>query len=278
MPEWSQREAPVALAPRGARSPARRPVGRLVRRDDRVGDDLDQPRAGRALEIASGGISTTVSPSGRTIAPRSRAASVTRWPSRSAGSCSPRSIPTMNPRPRTSATSGIAATSREQLAEQPDLRLQPQQRPLALEHLEAGERRRAGERVAGEGVAVEEGAAVLGGAEEALVDALGGERRGERQVAAGEALAEAEEVGRDPLLLAGEHRPGAAEAGRDLVGDQQHVVLGRRARAPGAGTRAAGPGSRPRPGPAARRSPPRSRARAGRAPARACARRPGSTR
>ena len=50
------------------------------------------------------------------------------------------------------------------------------------------------------------------------------ERRGERQVAAGEALAEAEEVGRDPLLLAGEHRPGAPEAGRDLVADQEHVV------------------------------------------------------
>ena len=32
--------------------------------------------------------------------------------------------------------------------------------------------------------------------------------------------------GADPLLLAGEHRPGAAEAGGDLVGDHEHAVLG----------------------------------------------------
>ena len=63
------------------------------------------------------------------------------------------------------------------------------------------------------------------GAEEALVDALGRERRGERQVAAGQALGEAHEVGRHALLLAGEHRARAAEAGRDLVADQEHAVL-----------------------------------------------------
>ena len=90
--------------------------------------------------------------------------------------------------------------------------------------LEAGDRRRAGERVAGEGVAVEERAVLLVRAEEAVVDALGGQGRRQRQVAARQALAEAEEVGRDPLLLAGEHRPGAAETGRDLVADQKHAV------------------------------------------------------
>ena len=71
---------------------------------------------------------------------------------------------------------------------------------------------------------MEEGALLLGGAEEALVDALGRQRRRQRHVAAGEALGEAEQVRRDALLLAGEHRPGAAEAGRDLVADQQHAV------------------------------------------------------
>ena len=68
----------------------------------------------------------------------------------------------MKPRPRTSATSGIAAIGAEQLAEKADLRLQAQQRLLALEHLEARDRGGAAERVAGEGVTVKEGAAVLG--------------------------------------------------------------------------------------------------------------------
>ena len=62
-------------------------------------------------------------------------------------------------------------------------------------------------------------------AEEALVDALGRERRGERQVAAGQPLGEAHEVGRDALLLAGEHRARAAEAGRDLVADEEDAEL-----------------------------------------------------
>ena len=73
-------------------------------------------------------------------------------------------------------------------------------------------------------MAVEERPVLLVLAEEALVDPLGRQRRRERQVAAGEPLAEAEEVGGDPLLLAGEHRPRAPEPGRDLVGDQEHVV------------------------------------------------------
>jgi hypothetical protein len=72
-------------------------------------------------------------------------------------------------------------------------------------------------------VAVEEGALLVRGAEEALVDPLGRQRRRQRQVAAGEALGEAHQVGRHVLLLTGEHRPGAAEAGRHLVADQQHA-------------------------------------------------------
>ncbi len=113
----------------------------------------------------------------------------------------------------------------EQLAEQRDLRLQRGDRRLALEDLERRQRRGAGERVAGVGVTVKEGLQLGEVAEERLVDALAGERRGERQVAAGEALRDAHEVGRDVLLLAGEHRPRAAEAGGDLVADQQHAVL-----------------------------------------------------
>ena len=99
------------------------------------------------------------------------------------------------------------------------------ERSLLLEDLERRQRRRTGERVAGVGVAVEEGLELLVLAEEALVDALGRERRRERQVAARQALRDGHEVGRDALVLAREHRPGAAEAGRDLVADQEHVVL-----------------------------------------------------
>ena len=88
----------------------------------------------------------------------------------------------------------------------------------------------------------------------AVVDRLGGERRRERQVAAGDALGHAHEVGRDVLLLAGEHRAGAAEADRDLVADQQHAELvaqlAHRAQVARRGARA----SRPRPARAARRS------------------------
>ena len=121
--------------------------------------------------------------------------------------------------------------------------------------------------------------ALLGRAEEALVDPLGGQRRGQRQVAAGQALGEAQQVRRDALLLAGEHRPGAAEAGRHLVADQQHAVRGRRARGPRAGSRAGGRACRRRPGPAARRSPRRPRRACGgedAAPGRAAS--PGSAR
>ena len=48
--------------------------------------------------------------------------------------------------------------------------------------------------------------------------------RGQRHGAAGQALAEAEDIGRDAGLFAGEQRAGAAEADKNLVGDQQHAV------------------------------------------------------
>ena len=54
--------------------------------------------------------------------------------------------------------------------------------------------------------------------------------RGERQRAAGQRLRQRDDVGHDAGGLAGEQRPGAAEAGEDLVEDQQQVVaVGRRA-------------------------------------------------
>jgi hypothetical protein len=47
---------------------------------------------------------------------------------------------------------------------------------------------------------------------------------GQAEVAAGERLADAHDVRADPGVVRGEQFPGAAEAGRDLVEDQQHPV------------------------------------------------------
>ena len=69
---------------------------------------------------------------------------------------------------------------------------------LGLEHLERRERGRARERVARVRVAVEERLELRELAEERLVDALGRQRRRERQVAAGQALGHAHEVGATP--------------------------------------------------------------------------------
>ncbi len=112
----------------------------------------------------------------------------------------------------------------EQVAQQRDRALQALERPLLLEHVERRERGGAGERVAGVRVAVEEALELVEGAEEALVHALARQRRGEREVAAGDALGERHEVGRDALLLAGEHRARPSEARGHLVADQEHAV------------------------------------------------------
>ncbi len=109
--------------------------------------------------------------------------------------------------------------------QQRDLRRERLERALPLEHGERRQRSGAGEWVARVRVTVEERPQLLVVAQERLVDALGRERRGERHVAAGQPLRDAHEVRRDVLLLAGEHRAGTPEAGRDLVADEQHVVL-----------------------------------------------------
>ena len=77
--------------------------------------------------------------------------------------------------------------------------------------------------------------------------------RGERQRAAGQRLRQRDDVGRDARRLAGEHRAGAAEAGEDLVEDQQQLVfVGERAQA-AQHARRRERSCRRRPAPAARR-------------------------
>ncbi len=103
-----------------------------------------------------------------------------------------------------------------------------------VEQLEVAERHRGGEGVPAVGVPVVERALAQVGAEEGVVDPTAGDGRRHGEVAAGEALADGHEVGAHAALLGGEERAGAAEAGGDLVADEQHVVLaagvGRRAR------------------------------------------------
>ena len=96
---------------------------------------------------------------------------------------------------------------------------------VALEDVQRGQRRRAGQRVATVAVRMQEGA-VARVVEEAVVTP-GGEHRAQWEEAAGQAFDRQQQVGLDTAarsLLAGEQGAGAAEADRDLVGDQQHAV------------------------------------------------------
>ena len=63
-----------------------------------------------------------------------------------------------------------------------------------------------------------------------LIDVIGDEDRAHRDVARGEPLGHGHQVGDDPVVLAGEERPGAAEGGDHLVGDEKDVELGERSR------------------------------------------------
>ena len=58
-----------------------------------------------------------------------------------------------------------------------------------------------------------------------VVDMVGHEDGAHRHVAGGQPLGRGHEVGDDVVVLAGEERAGAAEAGDDLVGNEQDVVL-----------------------------------------------------
>ena len=71
--------------------------------------------------------------------------------------------------------------------------------------------------------------------------------RGQRQPA-GDALGQGEQVGDHALVVAGEPVAGAAEAGLDLVGEEQHAVVVRPRGQRGQEARCRAPRSRPRPG------------------------------
>ena len=74
-------------------------------------------------------------------------------------------------------------------------------------------------------MAVEEGATLRETSHEGLVNGLGGEGGGERQVAGGKTFGEAEEIGHDTLGLSDGERAEATEAGEDFVEDEMDPVL-----------------------------------------------------
>src|SRR5262245_50174578 len=74
-------------------------------------------------------------------------------------------------------------------------------------------------------MAVEEGAAFGRRTFECLKDSLGRERRGHREIAAGNSLAEAEEIRRDSFGLAGAHVTRPSEAGRHFIEHEQRSDL-----------------------------------------------------
>ena len=95
---------------------------------------------------------------------------------------------------------------------------------VVAEEVEHGERRAARERVARVRVRVQERARDVV-AVEGVVHFVRREHAGERQVAAAQTFRQAQEIGRRRVgLLPGEQGAGPAEAGHDLVGDQQHLV------------------------------------------------------
>ena len=60
---------------------------------------------------------------------------------------------------------------------------------------------------------------------ERRIDRIGGEHRRQRQVAARDALGQADEIGADACLFRREHRPGAAEPHGDFVGNEMHLIV-----------------------------------------------------
>ena len=96
---------------------------------------------------------------------------------------------------------------------------------LLLVGVEGGEAGGSRHRIAGIGVAVGELDEMLGAVHEGVVDLLLHEDRAHRDGAVGDALGGEHDIRRDAEIVDGEGRAEAAEAGDDLVEDQQDAVL-----------------------------------------------------
>ena len=70
-----------------------------------------------------------------------------------------------------------------------------------------------------------ERAELVGALHQHLPDLVRDDDAGQRRVGRGQALGDGDQVGLDAVVVGAEHRAEPAEAGDDLVGDQQHVVF-----------------------------------------------------
>ena len=77
---------------------------------------------------------------------------------------------------------------------------------LALQDFQTGERRRSAELVASVAVSMKKCFEFVMLAEKRVKDGLRGDRRGHRQIAAGQAFCEAEKIGLDIFAMAGKQR------------------------------------------------------------------------
>ena len=108
---------------------------------------------------------------------------------------------------------------------------------LALEQIERGIGGGAGQRIGHEGRSVHQRMHGIVGPER-VEDAPARDGGGERQRSAGQCLRQREDIRHDAGGLAREQASGAAEAGEDLVEDQEQLVAVRQPRAAGAAPRA----------------------------------------
>ena len=99
------------------------------------------------------------------------------------------------------------------------------EQPLLLIGVERGDAGGGRHRIAGIGVAVGELDEVLGAVHEGVVDLLLHEDRAHRDGAVGDALGGQHDIRHDAEMIDGEGRAEAAEAGDDLVEDEQDAVL-----------------------------------------------------
>jgi hypothetical protein len=112
---------------------------------------------------------------------------------------------------------------------------------LALDDVEHGVGRGRADRMPGIGIAVREGPDTIRAILHDLVDLLSDDRGREREIGRGQALRDRDQVRLDAIEMRAEGRADAAEAGHDLVGDQQHIVFAQhRAGSPASNPPAAG--------------------------------------
>ena len=145
-----------------------------------------------------------------------------RAQARAARSGPSHSTPSRSPRPRTSRMPGASARRRRRYSRaRAPVSADALHELLLLDHGQRGERRGAAGGMPQEGLRVERLAARGGPG----VHHLGAAQAGRDRHARGEALGDAQEIGNDAFVLAGEPAPGATEAGVDLVSDQQPALL-----------------------------------------------------